>query len=56
MLACDFTREEIPSIGNNLITTSGTPTSELNVLFHNTQDDHELFADPLFKWICSNIK
>jgi len=56
MLACDFTREEIPSIDNNLITTSGTPTSELNVLFHNTQDDHELFADPLFKWICSNIK
>lgn len=56
MLAHDFIREEIPNVGTSLINTNGSPSQYLSVLFDNIQDDAELFVDPLFKWICLNIK
>lgn len=56
MLGKEFVAEKIPQLDENFICADGKPTAGLSVLFNHIEDDANLFEDPLFKWIITNIK
>lgn len=55
MLDHDFTREEIPSVGRDLVYADGTPSIDFKVMFDHVKDPDSSYPDPLYSWIHQNL-
>ena len=59
MLDKPFMQMSYPPLKENLVTTKGHPTDNMNLLEDNILDDTpivEIFNDPLFRWLSSYSK
>lgn len=51
----DFTREEIPPVGRDLVYADGTPSIDFKVMFDHAKDPDSSYPDPLYSWIHQNL-
>lgn len=51
----DFTREEIPPVGRDLVYADGTPSIDFKVMFDRAKDPDSSYPDPLYSWIHQNL-